>query len=92
MKRLTAATPLLTATAAALLCAPATAHHSQSMFDTTQEIIIEGTVSRFDWVNPHMSCDPEVARRYKDHVPAPVSGYRPLVLGTRNPAGVGVER
>ena len=58
MKRLTAATPLLTATATAtaiaLLCAPASAHHSQSMFDTTQEIVIEGIVSRFDWVNPHM--------------------------------------
>ena len=54
MQRLTAATPLLTATAMALLCAPASAHHSQSMFDTTQEIVLEGTVARFDWVNPHM--------------------------------------
>ena len=24
------------------------------MFDTSQEILIEGTVARFDWVNPHM--------------------------------------
>jgi hypothetical protein len=24
------------------------------MFDTSQEILIEGIVSRFDWVNPHM--------------------------------------
>ena len=52
MKRLTAATPILAATA--LLGAPASAHHSVSMFDTTQEILIEGTVARFDWVNPHM--------------------------------------
>jgi hypothetical protein len=52
MKRLTAATPILTATA--LLCAPASAHHSVSMFDTSQEILIEGKVARFDWVNPHM--------------------------------------
>jgi uncharacterized protein DUF6152 len=52
MKRLTAATPLLAAIA--VLCAPASAHHSISMFDTTQEILIEGKVSRFDWVNPHM--------------------------------------
>ena len=35
--------------AAALLTAPASAHHSQSMFDTTKEIVIEGTVARFDW-------------------------------------------
>ena len=52
MKRLTAATPILIATAFA--SAPASAHHSQSMFDTTKEIVIEGTVARFDWVNPHM--------------------------------------
>jgi hypothetical protein len=50
--RLTAASPILAATA--LLGAPASAHHSVSMFDTTQEILIEGTVARFDWVNPHM--------------------------------------
>jgi hypothetical protein len=40
--------------AAALATAPASAHHSQSMFDTSQEIVLEGTVARFDWVNPHM--------------------------------------
>ena len=40
MKRLTTATTLLTATAATLLGAPASAHHSQSMFDTTKEIVI----------------------------------------------------
>src|SRR5687768_5292976 len=59
MKRLPAAMSLLTAlaaaTATALLCAvPASAHHSQSMFDTTKELVLEGTVERFDWVNPHM--------------------------------------
>ena len=40
--------------AAASFGAPLFAHHSQAMFDTSQEILIEGTVSRFDWVNPHM--------------------------------------
>ena len=34
--------------------APAFAHHSQAMFDTSQELVIKGTVARFDWVNPHM--------------------------------------
>ena len=52
MKRLTAALPILAAIA--LLGAPASAHHSQAMFDQSQEILIEGTVARFDWVNPHM--------------------------------------
>jgi hypothetical protein len=51
MKRLTAAAPLV---AAALLCAPAFAHHSQAMFDTSQELVLKGTIARFDWVNPHM--------------------------------------
>ena len=52
MKRLTVATLSLAVTT--LLGAPASAHHSVSMFDTTQEILIEGKVARFDWVNPHM--------------------------------------
>jgi hypothetical protein len=39
--------------ATALLSAPASAHHSMAMFDNSQEVIIEGTVSRFDWMNPH---------------------------------------
>ena len=34
--------------------AHAFAHHSQAMFDQSQEILIEGTVARLDWVNPHM--------------------------------------
>lgn len=34
--------------------APAFAHHGQAMFDMSREILLEGTVARFDWVNPHM--------------------------------------
>jgi hypothetical protein len=52
MRRLPAT--VLAITAIALLGAPAFAHHSQTMFDQSQEILIEGTVARFDWVNPHM--------------------------------------
>lgn len=52
MRQLTAATHALATTA--LLCTSASAHHSQAMFDTSQEILIEGTVARLDWVNPHM--------------------------------------
>jgi hypothetical protein len=72
MKRLTAATPLLAAAATALLSAPAAAHHSQSMFDTSTELVIEGTVSRFDWVNPHMYI--VVATQGPDGAPALVEG------------------
>jgi Family of unknown function (DUF6152) len=40
--------------AAASFGAPAYAHHSQAMFDQSKEISVDGTVERFDWVNPHM--------------------------------------
>jgi hypothetical protein len=45
---------LLAVAATSLLAGPASAHHSQAMFDTTREVLFEGTVVRFDWVNPHM--------------------------------------
>jgi hypothetical protein len=30
------------------------AHHSFSMFDTTQTVSLEGTVKEFQWTNPHV--------------------------------------
>jgi hypothetical protein len=45
---------ILVLAAAGPLSAAAFAHHSQAMFDTTKEILIEGKVARFDWKNPHM--------------------------------------
>jgi hypothetical protein len=43
------------AAAAAAMAAgtPALAHHSFAMFDMTQEKTISGTVSDFQWTNPH---------------------------------------
>ncbi len=41
-------------TAATLVQTPSIAHHSQAMFDQNEEILVEGTVHSFDWVNPHM--------------------------------------
>jgi uncharacterized protein DUF6152 len=32
---------------------PATAHHSFAMFDMTKSVRLEGTVTRFEWTNPH---------------------------------------
>jgi hypothetical protein len=52
MRRLFAAIAGLAA--AALLVAPALAHHSMSMFDTSREILIKGKIVRFEWKNPHM--------------------------------------
>jgi len=47
-------TAIFVLAAAASFGAPAFAHHSQSLSDTTKEILIEGTIARFDWKNPHM--------------------------------------
>ena len=32
---------------------PAAAHHSFAMFDQTQIVSVTGTITRFDWQNPH---------------------------------------
>ena len=45
---------LLIATAlAALLAAPALAHHSPSAFEPTKTVTLTGTVKEFRWQNPH---------------------------------------
>jgi hypothetical protein len=52
MRRLS--TALCALAVVTLFGAPAFAHHSQAMFDTTTELLYKGKVARFDWVNPHM--------------------------------------
>lgn len=52
MKRLATAVAAITITT--LAATMASAHHSQAMFDTTQEVLIQGTVTQFEWANPHM--------------------------------------
>jgi hypothetical protein len=32
----------------------AIAHHSRAVFDTKKEVVIEGTVAKLDWMNPHI--------------------------------------
>ena len=36
-----------------LLAIPVLAHHSFTMFDTTKVLTITGTVTEFQWTNPH---------------------------------------
>jgi hypothetical protein len=36
-----------------LLAIPATAHHSQVMYDGDTEMEMKGVVEEFDWANPH---------------------------------------
>jgi len=34
--------------------APAGAHHSAALFDTSKQVAVEGVVTKFDWRNPHV--------------------------------------
>jgi Family of unknown function (DUF6152) len=42
------------------LALPALAHHSFAMFDQTQKVTIKGTVTEFQWTNPHAFIHVEV--------------------------------
>jgi hypothetical protein len=41
------------ATAALLVALPAFAHHSFTMFDMSKRVTLNGTVTSFEWTNPH---------------------------------------
>jgi hypothetical protein len=52
----------LWAAAGALLTnSPAMAHHSFAMFDINKEIVVQGTVTEFQWTNPHTWIEMDVA-------------------------------
>ncbi len=44
----------LAGVAAMLFAAPALAHHSFSMFDQDESLTMEGNVTEFEWINPHV--------------------------------------
>ncbi len=44
----------LTMTLAVLAALPAWAHHSFAMFDFDRTVTVKGTVSEFQWTNPHV--------------------------------------
>jgi hypothetical protein len=44
----------LTSAAILTLAGPALAHHSFAMFDNEHQTKIEGTVTKFEWTNPHV--------------------------------------
>jgi hypothetical protein len=44
-----------------ILASPVLAHHSNSMFDTAKVIELTGTVKEFQWTNPHVWIQLEVA-------------------------------
>ena len=42
---------------------PSLAHHSYSMFDMNKTVVLEATVVRFKWQNPHAFIEADVAAR-----------------------------
>ena len=40
---------------------PAAAHHSYSMFDMTKKVVLDATVARLKWQNPHAFIEADVA-------------------------------
>jgi len=60
-RRLSASARLLAVTAGALLLGrPLAAHHSFAMFDSVNKATISGTVTRFEWTNPHVFIEMDV--------------------------------
>lgn len=64
---------LATLVACAALCSPlaASAHHSSAMFDQNSKLTVNGTVAKFEWMNPHVivtldvpNKDPRESTRY----------------------------
>ena len=45
----------------ALSATPALAHHSFAMFDHTRTVALKGSVTKFQWTNPHAYLDIDVA-------------------------------
>jgi hypothetical protein len=57
MKRIS----VLSAVGSVLFSAPAFVHHSGAMFDSARQQTISGTISEFNWTNPHSSFKVDVA-------------------------------
>lgn len=69
-----------------LAAAPAFAHHSFAMFDTTKRVSLQGTVKELQWTNPHcfvqmVVTDQEALVEWSIEMNSPLdmfrSGWRP---------------
>lgn len=53
----------ITLAASLLLPFAASAHHSYSMFEMDRTVVLDATVARFKWQNPHSFIEADVATR-----------------------------
>ena len=67
------------------LAATAGAHHSAVMFDTSQEISVEGVISRYEWRNPHVYMAVDTAGPNGETFVQQIEAGAPSVL---NPLGL----
>ncbi len=66
--------------AAVALTLPAWAHHSFAMFDSEHQIKISGTVTKFDWSNPHIYVFVTGNQEGKDSQAWTIEGASPGIL------------
>lgn len=52
--------PVLFAVVAMCLASPLSAHHSFAMFDTSNKVTLTGTITTFEWTNPHVYIEIDV--------------------------------
>ena len=65
---------------AILMALPVHAHHSFAMFDSDHQIKITGTVTKFDWMNPHIYIFATGGEAGKDAKAWTIEGASPGIL------------
>lgn len=84
---------------AAMFAVPALGHHSHAMFDDQKVMTLEGTVSEFEWTNPHSWLQVNIADETSGELvewslemgaPAALArrGWRPRTLGSGDPVTI----
>jgi hypothetical protein len=63
MNRLLTGALAVAGTGALIASIPAAAHHSFAMFDQRKVMTLEGTVTEFQWTNPHSFIEIDVPQR-----------------------------
>jgi len=58
----------------------ASAHHSFAMYDNEHQVKVSGTVTRFDWTNPHIYIFVTGGEMGKDAKPMTIEGASPGIL------------